>query len=265
MSRIGMWVCALAFALQAGYAAAAATVRSAVGDVKVVSGAAAPVAVSKGQTVASGATIATGDNGRAILRFDDGQVVALHGNTSFRIDEFRFEAARPEAGSAFFSLLKGAIRAVTGLIGQRNARLVAFRTPQATIGIRGTDFMMAIVNPLYLNVISGGITAENAGGTAAFGAGQFGTVQAMNVPATTIPGSALPAGVATAFSQLAGMELGGLAGGAASGAGAGEAGAAAGIGSGAGIAIGAGVAAGLAIGGGGGGGETPAHTTSSHH
>jgi len=264
MKRIGMCACALAAALLAGTAGAAATLRSAIGEVKVVTGQAAPSAAKKGQAIASGATINTGETGRAILRFDDGQVVALYGNTSFKIDEYKFEAAKPGAGSAFFSLVRGAIRAVTGLIGQRNARAVAFRAPQATIGIRGTDFMMATVNPLYLNVLSGEVTAANAGGTATFGAGAFGTVQSSTMLATAIPGAALPGGVSTAFSQLAGMDLAGVAGGAAQGAGAGAAGAGAGAGTGAAIAIGAGVAAAAAIGG-GGGGSSPAHTTSSHH
>ena len=42
--------------------------------------------------------------------------------------------------SAFFRLLKGGFRAVSGLIGHTRREDYAVQTPVATIGIRGTDY-----------------------------------------------------------------------------------------------------------------------------
>jgi len=84
----------------------------------------------------------------------------------------------------------------------RNRQVVALRTPQATIGIRGTDFMVALVNPVYVSVLQGTVTATNAAGTVAFGAGAIGSIETSTTLAAEIPASALPAAAAAAFSNL---------------------------------------------------------------
>ena len=59
----------------------------------------------------------------------------------------------------FNTIMKGAMRSVSGLIGARSRNSFALRVPQATIGIRGTDFMVALVNPAYMSVLNGAIAA----------------------------------------------------------------------------------------------------------
>lgn len=254
----------LYLSLYVSSAFAAATVSTAVGDVKVAAGAQPARALAKGQAVEAGAVISTGRTGRAILRFDDGQTVALYGDTSFRIDGYRYDARNPESGNALFSLVRGALRAVSGLLAKRNPAAVAFRAPQATIGIRGTDFMIMSVNPLYVQVIEGEISAANGAGTAGWGAGGTGIVESSTTLGHSIPASQLPGGVAGAFSELSGIQLAaGAPGGASSGAAGGAAGAGVGAGTGTAIAIGAGVAAAAAIGG-GGGGTTSHHSATTH-
>jgi hypothetical protein len=54
------------------------------------------------------------------------------------VDDFVFDAENPGEGRFLVSLLKGSVRALTGLIGKFQARNVSFKTPTATIGIRGT-------------------------------------------------------------------------------------------------------------------------------
>lgn len=49
---------------------------------------------------------------------------------------------------AFFRLLRGGFRAVSGLIGKANVNDYRVSTPVATIGIRGTDWALYIVNPV---------------------------------------------------------------------------------------------------------------------
>lgn len=224
---------------------AAATVQTVSGDVRIESaGRQAPLGAN--QRVDSGATVHTGTNGRVMLRFDDGQMTALNPDTSFRVDEYRFDAAKPETGSVTVSLLKGALRMVTGLIGARSPERFAMKTPTATIGIRGTDFMAA-TGSLYLSISQGLVTASTSAGSLTFGAGQLGFVSAAGAMPASIAISQLPAGIASSFSQLGGLSMAGA--GAASGAGAsGATGAAAGGGIGAGAVAAGAVAAGALVG-----------------
>lgn len=199
---------------------ATALVQDVKGDVRTQAG----TAVQKGQQILTGATLTTGPNGQAILVFDDGQKVVLNENTQFAITDYQFAKDNPQSDRSFFSLLRGAARVVTGALVQRNRTAFEFRTATSTIGIRGTDFMVAIVDqPSYLSVLQGEVAATNAAGTATFGAGTFGAISAATVLAVAIPAIALPAAAAAAFSSL-----GAAAVGAAAGAAAGTAGGAAG-------------------------------------
>jgi hypothetical protein len=239
-------IAALALMLPLG-AFAAGVVQSIQGDVRAgpAGQPAAPLGVQ--QRLEVGTAVLTGADSQVILRFDDGQQVVLNQNTEFRIVDFRYNEADPKTDRSVFDLVKGALRMVSGTIGTRNRQAVALRTPQATIGIRGTDFMVALVNPAYISVLQGAVTAANAAGTVAFGAGTFGSVATSAALATAIPASALPAAASAAFSSLsAAAGVVGAAGAAAEGA-AGTAGAAAGTTAGTAAVIGAAAAAAAAI------------------
>ena len=233
-------------------------VQSMKGDVKAgpVGQTARTVAVD--QRLTPGTAVVTGADAQAVLRFDDGQQVVLNQNTEFRIVDFRYESSDSNVDRTVFDLIKGALRMASGAIAGRNRQVVALRTPQATIGIRGTDFMVALVNPAYISVLQGAVTATNAAGTVALGAGTFGSVATSAALATAIPASALPAAASTAFSSMSAAAGVAAAGGAAEGAaGTGAAGGAGGVGA-AGLAAGAAAAAGLAA-------STRKSSTTSHH
>lgn len=203
--------------------AATAVVQTASGDVKAAIGSAAPVMITQNSTLENGMTVTTGDNSRVVMKFGDGQVIALNANTSFKIDQYHFEQANPKKNSMIFSLLKGAMRAVTGLIAKNNTNAFTLHTPVATIGIRGTDFMAA-TGSLYLQVINGTVSATTSVGTTAFAVGQTGFVASLSALPTAIAAAQLPAAVAASFSQLGSMALtgaGAAAGGATSGGAAG--------------------------------------------
>ncbi len=93
--------------------------------------------VAKGDPLNEGDIIATGDRGFAVLGFKDGSKMTLRPNTTFAIDKFAHGAGE-EAG--LFRLLKGGLRALTGLIAKRNPQAMRVTTATATIGIRGTSF-----------------------------------------------------------------------------------------------------------------------------
>jgi hypothetical protein len=181
---------------------AAGTIIDMKGDVRVGNNPALPQ-----QSVISGSTITTGIGSQAIIKFDDQQQVVLNQNTTFRIADFRYRAAEPRGDRAVFDILRGALRFITGVVGSRNPNVVQLRAPQATIGIRGTDFMVALVNPAYVNVISGAVSATNAGGTVVFGQGSIGSIASASSLAVPIQASALPAAASSAFSNLAAAQV----------------------------------------------------------
>jgi len=207
MNKLRLALSVILISLLSLHAFAAGRLDSVKGDVSVVLPDGRTQAARPNLVVLNGSKLVTGAEATATLRMDDGQVIALSENTDFRIDNFKFEAAKPESGSAVFSLLKGALRSLSGLIAQRNRDNFALRAPQATIGIRGTDFMIALVNPMYLQVLQGSIASVNAAGTAAFTAGTSGMVASSAVLGAVIPAAALPATVAATFSQLGSLSL----------------------------------------------------------
>jgi len=201
-----------AFFATAAQAQAAATVQSLRGDVR-----AGKTQLAANSRVMSGTQITTGAGAQVVLKFDDSQTIVLNENTAFRITDFRYKKEEPRGDRAVFDLLRGALRAISGIVASRNQQAFQLRVPQATIGIRGTDFMVAIVNPAVVAVNTGAVAVTNSGGTAVFGAGSFGSVASSTTLGVAIPASAVPSGASAAFSSMnavAGVVGGGMAPGA---------------------------------------------------
>jgi len=239
----------------AGAAQAAAVLTSFQGDVRVAppSGGAAPATAN--EAIAPGSSVLTGANSRAVLKFDDSQVIALGADTSFRVVDFSYDTSRPTEGHVVLDLLKGTLRAITGLIARANHQAFALRVPQATIGVRGTDFLVGVGNQAFVSVNSGEIAVTNDAGTTLFGPGQAGGIGSATSLPTGIPASQLPSDISQSFSELNGLgSLGGLSGGA---GGTGAAGG--GLTAGDAALIGAGVIAAGAIGAASGGSSTTTH------
>lgn len=193
--------------LWAAGALAAAMVADLEGDVRVEVAGAKSRALVPGQRLDPGSLVTTARGARVMLRFDDGQWAALHENTQFRIEDFRYRPSEPAADRAVFVLLRGALRIVSGALGRRNPETFALRTSTMIIGIRGTDFMVAIVNPTYLSVLQGAVTATNAGGTATFRAGDLGAAAADATLTAVIQANALPAAVMSTFGNLGALRM----------------------------------------------------------
>ena len=137
-----------------GTATAQATPAAAAGQPAPAPGAARTLRL--GDTINQGETISTGAGSRLALRFEDGQLVSLTANSSFRIDAYTYNRAEPARSSVVFNLLNGGMRALTGLIGQARPQAVSYRAGNATIGIRGTDVTFALAGGnLIINVTTG--------------------------------------------------------------------------------------------------------------
>lgn len=85
--------------------------------------------------------IQTGPNGAASVRLRDGTVLVLGPRSQLDLKQFRFNTTTHE-GNVMLSLLQGSMRMVSGLIAKKSPDAVRIDTPTATIGIRGTDFIV---------------------------------------------------------------------------------------------------------------------------
>jgi hypothetical protein len=145
------------------YTAPAARVAFATGDVKAIgpNGQSRPVA--KGAQIDQGETIST-NNGRAQLRFTDGAYVSLQPESEFRIDQYRYDGKQDGNEKGFFSLLKGGLRTITGLVGRNNKNNYQVTTSVATIGIRGTEYTIQYGQSIVGTVGEGEINVCNGAG-----------------------------------------------------------------------------------------------------
>lgn len=96
----------------------------------------------EGGSVYPGDTVELGAGAKGVLAFRDDSRLTLGASTRFKVDSFVFDEKNPTEGSFLVSLLRGSMRALTGLIGKANNRNVRFGTPTSTIGIRGTGLDM---------------------------------------------------------------------------------------------------------------------------
>ncbi|OGA68992.1 MAG: hypothetical protein A3G81_08320 [Betaproteobacteria bacterium RIFCSPLOWO2_12_FULL_65_14] len=154
-------------------------------------------------TVDEGDILATADNSFARVRFPDGTDLVMRPNSQIRIDAYKYEEAAPERDNVIFSLIKGGLRTVTGLLAKRNPNKYRLATPTATVGIRGTLFGTQFCNDdcaglqtpsgrplengLHVDVSDGAIIISTNAGSQEFRIGEFGYVANINVLPVHIP------------------------------------------------------------------------------
>jgi hypothetical protein len=117
---------------------ASAKVVSVQGDLQAVDASGQRRHVYEGGSLYPGDTAETAAATRAVLAFRDDSRITLGSNTKFRVDNFVYDEKNAGEGRFLVSILKGTVRALTGLIGKANHSNVGFTTATATIGVRGT-------------------------------------------------------------------------------------------------------------------------------
>ena len=153
--------------------------------------------------VQEGDMIATEAETYARVKFADGGEVVLRPNSQLKVETYAYQEGKPESDNIVLSMLKGGLRAVTGLIGKRNRDKVSVNTATATIGIRGTHFGALLCqndcggvpttggkpppNGLHVDVTNGAITMSNGAGSVQINAGQFGFVANAGTPPAIVP------------------------------------------------------------------------------
>ncbi|MEO8159622.1 MAG: FecR family protein [Betaproteobacteria bacterium] len=252
--RLIAWITLATFLpFSVAFAAPAGQFVQSSGYVAVSNAAGETKSVGNGSPVESGQTVTVGDGARAVIKFQDGQIIGLQSKSIFKVNNYQYDQAAPEKGQSYFALLQGGLRAITGLIGNNNKPGWKLATPTATIGIRGTDFLIALKGGTYITVKSGAITGVNFGGSTLVDSGQTALIESGSKVGNLIPLDQLPPGI---FSELEALDLSAAIG---SSAGAGAAGGTIG-GIPTSLILGVGVVgAAAAAAAGGGGGSTTTH------
>jgi len=126
--------------------------------------------------------IHTGAGERVQIRFRDGGLVDLQPGTRFRVDEYD-SGDDDEGGNVLMNLLTGALRTITGAIGDDEDDTYRMETPVATIGVRGTQYALQYCaadcasgdagRGLFGRVDRGSITVTNDWGARSFGRTRF--------------------------------------------------------------------------------------------
>jgi hypothetical protein len=119
---------------------ASAKIVTAQGEVYAIDSAGTRLRVVEGGSVYPGDVVETMPGTRAVLAFRDESRITLGSNSRFRVDNFVYDDKNAGEGRFLATLLRGSVRALTGLIAKSNNRNVGFSTATATIGIRGTGF-----------------------------------------------------------------------------------------------------------------------------
>jgi hypothetical protein len=122
---------------------ASARVVQARGEVFATGGTGSKRRVVDGGALYSGDTVETAIGGGAVIAFRDNSRMGLGGQSRFKIESFVFDTKTPSEGRFLLNFLRGTARVVTGLIGKADTKNVRVSTSTATIGIRGTEFVMS--------------------------------------------------------------------------------------------------------------------------
>ncbi|MCK6391970.1 MAG: FecR domain-containing protein [Azonexus sp.] len=102
-----------------------------------------PRDVTVGDPVQAGDRVLVGKGGSVGISMRDETLISLGPNSVFDIRAFAYNPTTRE-GEVDTSIIRGSLRYVTGLIGKLNPRAVKVSTPTATIGIRGTEFIVDV-------------------------------------------------------------------------------------------------------------------------
>ena len=101
------------------------------------------ITAKKGMYLEKEDVLVSGDNGYAGIMFTDGTVITIGPKTEFRIDNYVF-SPDTEAYDFSFYLAKGSAVYNSGKISTLSPESVKITTPKATVGIRGTRFIIKV-------------------------------------------------------------------------------------------------------------------------
>ena len=139
-------------------------------------------------SIKQGDSIHTAPQSKAEIKFLDGSSITVKASSQVNIEQYRWDE-KNKKGYSVFEFIKGAFRALSGLIAKDDADNYEFKTPVATIGVRGTDFgarycenhtcitqvdenSLTLSQGVYIGVLDGQIVVRSRNSEAIVDAGQ---------------------------------------------------------------------------------------------
>ena len=163
-----LYMPSLASSTESNSAAAAKSGESVVGIVQQLQGEASLIrlgvsaAISQGDALLEGDNISVSTNASVLVQLEDGAKLLVRQNTRVRLSQI-VNTGAPDKLKHAIDLTVGAIRYVTGAVGNSRPQSVRFKTPLATIGIRGTDIEIVHTPKLRSMQASGTYVRVNRG------------------------------------------------------------------------------------------------------
>ena len=144
--------------------------------------------------VVSDALLETVRDGRMDIEFNDKTKLIVGPESTVKLDRFVYDANKT-SGDVAVSMSRGVLGFVTGRLSSQSYKI---KTPTATMGVRGTDFVVLVdeTGATTVSVLDGEVSMTSDGGDdASVGAGSTGSTSGSSVSVSSTTG--LPA-VATA-------------------------------------------------------------------
>jgi hypothetical protein len=89
-------------------------------------------------------SIKTYDKTKLQLMFKDKTRITIGKNSQFSVEDYLFDEEKPNKVKATFRFSKGLFRTISGKIGKLNKNKFKIKVKSATIGIRGTEFVVLV-------------------------------------------------------------------------------------------------------------------------
>jgi hypothetical protein len=122
---------------------AAGRVKTVAGEAWITSGAGARTPAAVGTLVSRGDSVETGADGSVGITFRDETRISIGPGSRVAIDDFLFA---PDAGEISFAatVARGTLLFVSGATARLAPERVTVSTPDGTVGIRGTTFLVRV-------------------------------------------------------------------------------------------------------------------------
>jgi len=138
--------------------------------------------------ILEGDTLITGPNSEIHIRFNDNAILALRADSQLKISEYHSNEGGQQE-KVLMELLSGGFRTITGTFGKSDKEAYQIRTPQASIGIRGTNYEAILTNnTLIVGVYKGGVKLQNDSGVINLGRDSAYSFARVASPTTAIKG-----------------------------------------------------------------------------
>lgn len=143
-----------------------------------------PLSVS--DPVFEGETIRTEEESRAQLKFTDDSLAVIPPFSRFQVSGYRYKK-RGEADLFASELFEGGVQILSGSIAKKNPRETKLKTPNATLGLRGTLIEAKIApssREVFFGVQEGRAIIFNASGSILIGQGELSQFAFVRTPDT---------------------------------------------------------------------------------